>query len=75
MKYLSKHILFISYVFSIEAKDDKGNISKTGEKRETLTYPEFAERMHSLSLRKRTLLMNKKKVFCESIKNDIIKLK
>ena len=48
---------------------------KTGKKNETLTYQEFAERMHSLSLRKRTLLMNKKKIFCEKIKEEAIKNK
>ena len=65
----------IDSIFDVENKDEKGNVQKTGKKNETLTYQEFAERMHSLSLRKRTLLMNKKKIFCEKIKEEAIKNK
>lgn len=63
----------IDEIFDDEKKDEKGNIEKTGKKNETLTYQEFSERMHSLSLRKRTMLMNKKKIFCEKIKEEAIK--
>ena len=42
------------------------------KKRETINYEEFSERMHSLSLRQRTLFMNKKKSFCDKIKEEAI---
>ena len=55
-----------------EIKDEKGRIIRTKNKRETINYEEFSERMHSLSLRQRTLFMNKKKNFCEKIKEEAI---
>ena len=48
----------------------KGELNR--KKRETINYVEFSERMHSLSLRQRTLFMNKKKNFCEKIKEEAI---
>ena len=62
----------INDIFMEEIKDEKGRIIRTKNKRETINYEEFSERMHSLSLRQRTLFMNKKKSFCEKIKEEAI---
>ena len=62
----------INDIFMEEIKDEKGKIIRTRKKRETINYEEFQERMHSLSLRQRTLFMNKKKNFCEKIKEEAI---
>ena len=62
----------INDIFMEEIKDEKGRIIRTKYKRETINYEEFSERMHSLSLRQRTLFMNKKKSFCEKIKEEAI---
>ena len=62
----------INDIFMEEIKDEKGKIIRTKKKRETINYEEFSERMHSLSLRQRTLFMNKKKNFCEKIKEEAI---
>jgi hypothetical protein len=73
MLFLSKlyfyFIILIFYFISIEIENEKGEIKKTG-RREQLTYPEYAERMHILSLRKRKITTNKRKIFCEKVKND-----
>jgi Ca2+-binding EF-hand superfamily protein len=60
----------IDSIFDVEEKDAKGK--KVKKKNETLTYLEFAKRMHSLSLKKRTQLMNKKKIFCEQVKQQAL---
>ena len=62
----------INDIFMEEVKDEKGKIVRTKNKRETINYEQFSERMHSLSLRQRTLFMNKKKNFCEKIKEEAI---
>ena len=62
----------INDIFDIERKDEKGNIKRTGKKKERMNFKEFSERMHNLSLRKRTLLMNKKKLFCEKVKEEVM---
>jgi Ca2+-binding EF-hand superfamily protein len=63
----------INDIFMIEVKDEKGNIKRTKKKKESVNYEEFEERMHSLSLRQRTILMNRKKIFCEKLKEESIK--
>ena len=62
----------INDIFMEEVKDEKGKIIRTKKKRETINYEEFSERMLSLSLRQRSLFMNKKKNFCEKIKEEAI---
>ena len=62
----------INDIFMEEIKDEKGKIIRTKNKRETINYEQFSERMHALSLRQRTLFMNKKKNFCEKIKEEAI---
>ena len=63
----------INDIFMIEVKDEKGNIRRTKNKKESVNYEEFEERMHSLSLRQRTILMNRKKIFCEKLKEESMK--
>ena len=60
----------INDIFMIEVKDEKGNIKRTRNKKETVNYEEFEERMHSLSLRQRSILMNRKKIFCEQLQEE-----
>ena len=60
----------INDIFGIENKDENGK--KNIKKKETLNYIEFAERMHNLNLKKRMQLMNKKKIFCDKIKEEAI---
>ena len=60
----------INDIFMIEVKDEKGNIKRTKNKKETVNYEEFEERMHSLSLRQRSILMNRKKIFCEQLQEE-----
>lgn len=62
----------INDIFMIETKDEKGNIIRTKQRKEEVTYEEFAARMHSLSLRKRTQLMNSKKTFCDKVKEEAL---
>lgn len=47
-------------------------LKELGKKKERMNFKEFSERMHNLSLRKRTLLMNKKKLFCEKVKEEVM---
>jgi calmodulin len=63
----------INDIFAIEIKDEKGNIKRTKKKKDLVTYEEFEERMHSLSLRHRTILMNQKKIFCDKVKEEVMK--
>ena len=63
----------IEDIFAIEIKDEKGNIKRTKNKKEFVKYEEFEERMHSLSLRQRAILMNQKKIFCEKVKEEAMK--
>ena len=50
----------IEDIFAIEIKDEKGNIKRTKNKKEFVKYEEFEERMNSLSLRQRTILIFKR---------------
>ena len=63
----------INDIFAIEIKDEKGIIKRTKNKKDFVNYEEFQERMHSLSLRRRTLLMNQKKIFCDKVKEEAMK--
>ena len=63
----------IEDIFAVEIKDEKGNIKRTKNKKEFVKYEEFEERMNSLSLRQRTVLMNQKKIFCEKVKEEAMK--
>ena len=60
----------INDIFAIEIKDEKGNVKRTKKKKDIINYEEFQERMHSLSLRQRAILMNQKKIFCDKVKEE-----
>ena len=59
----------INDIFGVETNENGKKIIK---KRETLNYVEFADIMHKLNLKKRMQLMNKKKIFCDKIKEEAI---
>ena len=63
----------IDDIFSIEIKDERGNITRTKDKKDFINYEEFDERMHSLSLRKRALLMNPKKIYSDKLREEALK--
>lgn len=57
-------------IFDIEKKDENGKIKKV--KRETISFLEYSQRMHELSMKKRNEISNKKKIFCNRIKEEAI---
>ena len=58
-------------IFDIEQKDEKGKVRKV--KRETISFLEYAQRMHELSMKKRSEISNKKKIFCDRIQQEALK--
>lgn len=58
-------------IFDIEVKDDKGKVKKV--KRETISFLEYTQRMHELSMKKRSEISNRKKIFCDKIQQEAIK--
>ena len=58
-------------IFDVEQKDEKGKVRKV--KRETISFLEYTQRMHELSMKKRSEISNKKKIFCDKIQQDAIK--
>ena len=53
-------------IFDIEQKDEKGKVK-------TISFLEYAQRMHELSMKKRNLISNRKKIFCDELKEQAIK--
>ena len=58
-------------IFDIETKDEKGKVKRI--KRETISFLEYAQRMHELSMKKRNEISNRKKIFCDELKEQAIK--
>jgi Ca2+-binding EF-hand superfamily protein len=58
-------------IFDIEKKDENGKVRKV--KRETISFLEYAQRMHELSMKKRNEISNRKKIFCDQLKEQAIK--
>ena len=58
-------------IFDIEQKDEKGKVRKV--KRETISFLEYAQRMHELSMKKRSEISNKKKIFCDRVQQEALK--
>ena len=58
-------------IFDIEKKDENGKMKKI--KRETISFLEYAQRMHELSMKKRNEISNRKKIFCDKLKEQAIK--
>jgi calmodulin len=58
-------------IFDIEKVDEKGKKKKV--KRETISFLEYAQRMHELSMKKRNEISNLKKTFCDNLKQEALK--
>ena len=58
-------------IFDIEKKDENGKVRKV--KRETISFLEYSQRMHELSMKKRNEISNRKKIFCDQLKEQAIK--
>ena len=58
-------------IFDIEKIDKNGKKRKL--KRETLSFLEYAQRMHELSMKKRNEISNLKKTFCDNLKQEALK--
>ena len=58
-------------IFDIEKIDEKGK--KKRIKRETISFLEYAQRMHELSMKKRNEISNLKKTFCDNLKQEALK--
>ena len=58
-------------IFDIEKIDKNGKKRKL--KRETLSFLEYAQRMHELSMKKRNQISNLKKTFCDNLKQEALK--
>ena len=61
----------IDAIFDIEVKDPKtGKVKKM--KKEQMTYLEYADRMHKISMKKRNGISNRKKLFCQRLKEEAV---
>ena len=62
----------IDSIFDVDTgeKDGKGKSKK--KKRETITFLEYAQRMHDIALDKRDEISNAKKIFCDKLKDEAI---
>ena len=61
----------IDAIFDIELKDPKtGKVKKM--KKEQMTYLEYADRMHKISMKKRNEISNRKKLFCQKLKEEAV---
>ena len=58
-------------IFDIEKVDEKGKKRKI--KREKISFLEYAQRMHELSMKKRNEISNIKKTFCDNLKQEALK--
>jgi hypothetical protein len=58
-------------IFDIEKIDENGKKKKV--KRETISFLEYSKRMHELSMKKRNEISNRKKIFCDQLKEQAIK--
>ena len=61
----------IDAIFDIEVKDPKtGKVKKM--KKDQMTYLEYADRMHKISMKKRNEISNRKKLFCQKLKEEAV---
>lgn len=60
----------IDAIFGFEFVDEKGK--KRKGKKEKLTYIEYADKMHQLSMGKRNEISNKKKNFCKQLQKEAL---
>ena len=59
-------------IFDIQIKDEKTGKTKK-LKRETISFIEYRDRMHELSMKKRSEISNKKKTFCDELQKEAVK--
>lgn len=60
----------IDAIFDYEEKLPNGKIKK--KKKDKMSYIEYAQRMHEISMKKRSEISNRKKLFCQKIKEEAI---
>ncbi len=62
----------IDSIFDVDTgeKDAKGRPKKI--KKETINYIEYKEKMHGLSMEKRSEISNAKKIFCDKLKDEAL---
>ena len=61
----------IDAIFDIEVKDPStGKVKRM--KKEQMTYLEYADRMHKISMKKRNEISNRKQLFCQKLKEDAV---
>jgi len=58
-------------IFDIEKKDENGKVRKV--KREKICFLDYSKRMHELSMKQRNKISNRKKIFCDNLKNEALK--
>ena len=71
-RYPSNVDQVIDSIFDVETGefDAKGKPKK--KKRETITFLEYAQRMHDIALDKRDEISNAKKIFCDKLKDEAL---
>ena len=57
-------------IFDIEKKDENGKVRRI--KRETISFLEYAQRMHDIALDKRDEISNAKQIFCDKLKDEAL---
>lgn len=61
----------IDAIFDVEQKDPTTGKTKKCKK-EQMTYIEYAERMHQISMKKRNEISNRKKLFCQKLQDEAL---
>ncbi len=62
----------IDSIFDIDTGEIDGKGKSKKKKRETITFLEYAQRMHDIALDKRDEISNAKKIFCDKLKDEAI---
>lgn len=61
----------IDAIFDVEVKDPStGKVKRM--KKEQMTYLEYADRMHKISIKKRNEISHRKQLFCQKLKEDAV---
>ena len=61
----------IDAIFDVQVKDPStGKVKRM--KKEQMTYLEYADRMHKISMKKRNEISNRKQLFCQKLKEDAV---
>ena len=62
----------IDSIFDVDTGEIDGKGKSKKKKRETITFLEYAQRMHDIALDKRDEISNAKKIFCDKLKDEAI---